>query len=248
MDMNKKRLFLLSGLIITITVGIGLYWLYFSKPDGLPDDKKLIDYMNRYHSDMQASDIKAIIPADEEHVFVPFVRKGGEYGASFWTWRKRDWELDYISSAGEPKIWRIDPDDPSSFRIAWSFSPDSGLEKIRYYLMRDRDFFVSGGKETYLPKVQMEHETMLDEGSYGMMELPEEWKSVAGSLADSVKKSQPDWFSFPVLGIHFGWIGYDENGKTFFPDVGDSFGTGGSNIDYMQMLGENDIEQPGRKE
>lgn len=248
MSMNKKRLGLLSGLIIIMAAGIGLYWLYFSKPDSLPDDEKLIGYMNRYHSDMQATDIKAIIPADEKHVFAPFVRKGGEFGASFWTWRKRDWELDYISSAGEPKVWRIDPDDPSSFRIAWSFPPDTGLNRIRYYLMRDRDFFVTGEKQTYFPKVQMEHEIALDEGSYGMMELPEEWKSVAGSLAETAKSSQPDEFFFPMLGFRFGWIGYDEKGQVFFPDFGDSFGTGGTDIDHMQMLGENDIEQPGRTE
>jgi hypothetical protein len=241
MDMTKKRLALLSGAILMVSC-ISVYWLYFSKPEAFPEKKELLQQINRFDQDMKAKEVKAVIPADEKHIFVPFAREGGEYGASFWRWEKRKWELDFISSAGEPKLWKIDPEDPASFRIAWSFPAESGLEGIRYFLMRDRDFLVSGGKETYFPKVQMEHEIGLDEAGYGMMELPEEWQSFAGSLAESGRSSQPDEFFSPMQGIRFGWTGYDGDGRPFFPDTGDSYGTGGSNVEYMQTLAENEIE------
>jgi hypothetical protein len=247
MDMTKKRLALLSGAILIVSCII-VCWLYFSNPEGIPEKKELLQQINRFDQDMKAKEIMAVIPADEKHMFAPFAREGGESGASFWRWEKRKWELDFISSAGEPKLWKIDPEDPASFRIAWSFPAESGLEGIRCFLMRERDFFVSGGKETYFPKVQMEHEISLNGGSYGMIELPGDWVSLAGSLAESAKSSQHDEFFFPLLGIRFGWIGYDGNGQVFFPDTGESYGTGGSNVEYMQALAENDIEQHGRTE
>lgn len=249
--MKKKKLWTLLVLsVLVVLSSIIIFWFYVSKPISFPTNEELVNEMNGVFPEANVTVIQEAIPINDRHVVVPFISKEGNYGLSYWIWKQHKWSVASIDTKGEPKVWEINRKDPSSFYFVWNIHPEDQLSSIHFYLIRDRGYRVTNGIENYSPKIQMEKKVSLHGKSYGVMKLPVEWEGIMKSNVKVESAKQPDLFFnnfFPERTMYFGWIPYDQSGKEFSP-MGSVNGNGYLNnhvdIEYIRMLGKNDLELP----
>ncbi|WLR42641.1 hypothetical protein LC087_18500 [Bacillus carboniphilus] len=200
--MKNKKWIISIGLllIISIILFVFIYRFYFAKPSTFPSDEQLLKVleMDNHFSKANASNILDVIDIDQSHKFVPFTTKQNEYGTSYWEYEKNQWQIKHIEF-GQPHVWTINMEDPSTFYISWNIHPDDQVKDFQLYFMRDRDYDSSDGMSTYYPKVQMEKTITLDK-SYGIMKLPNEWISI-------MKKSKKVDTNFSMSGF-FSFSGF----------------------------------------
>ncbi|QRG66202.1 hypothetical protein [Brevibacillus choshinensis] len=237
--MTKKKLWSLG--FFMILPSIILYWFYFSKPTSFPTNEQLVEEMNRNFPEATASVIQETIPVGERNVLVPFISKRGDYGLSYWVWKNHKWKVASIDTKGEPRLWKIHKNDPSSFYFVWNIHPKDQLSSIHFYMIRDRGYRITKGVEHYEPRVQMEKRVSLQEKSYGWMQLSHDWVAIMNAYrkAESAKLPEQDLF--------FGWIPYDQMNKETFPESSVN-GTGYSNsevdLEHVMIVNRGDIEFP----
>lgn len=254
--MNKKKLRVRISVGIAFVLVIGLiYWFYLASPTSLPTNEELISELNRVDSQSSAREIQDTLVLDERHVLVPFISDKGDYGLSYWVWNKHKWRVAMISSRGEPRVWKIDSGDPSTYYVVWNIHPEDKMTRMDYYLLRDRNYHITnyGGddqRDTYYPELQLGTSISLDE-SYGAMKLPDEWVSVMNAFNQMDKSSQSDKFLnsfFPEQYMQFGWLpSYQDgveptldrsfNGHGYYTDVEIDLG-------FIRFLDETDLEVP----
>lgn len=249
--MTKKRLWTFIGLGIAVVLSSAIiYWFYFSKPASFPTNEQLVEKINSIFPEATARAIQDTIPVDERHVLVPFISNKDDYGLSYWVWQKHKWRVASIDTKGQPMVWKIDRNDPSSFHFVWNIHPKDQLRSIKFYLIRDRGFHITEGKENYYPRVQMEKRVSLQEKSYGSMQLPDDWVTFMNTFIKVESAKQPNVFInnfFPEQYMYFGWIPYDQEDKETFPERsvnGNGYSNGNVDLEHMMILGKGDIEFP----
>lgn len=236
----EKKLWSASFFIILLSIIV--YWFYFSKPTSFPTNEQLVDEMNSIFPKAAASIIQDTIHIDEGHVLVPFISKGGDYGLSYWAWKNHKWKVVSIDTKGKPMLWKLNINDPSSLYFVWNIHPKDQLSSIHFYLIRDRGFRIAEGIEHYNPRVQMEKRVSVQEKSYGLMQLPDDWVTFMNAYikVESAKQS-------PERDIYFGWIPYDQTNKESFPESsvnGAGYSNGEVGLEYVMILNKGDIEIP----
>ncbi|MFJ7936562.1 hypothetical protein [Sporosarcina sp. NPDC096371] len=247
---TKKRKLFAAGLLAVLLASAVLTWFYFSKPTSFPANDQLVETINNTMPQAEADMIQDSIYVDAQHVFVPFISKKGDYGVSYWVWQKakQKWKVGSISTSGEPLLWRIDKKDPSTYYFVWNIHPDDQLDAVQFYLVRDRGYHISDGKENYFSKVQMEKKESLQEKSYGVLNFPDEWVSFINPLMRVESAKQPNIFFtsfYPEHALLFSWISYDRMGQEKYPERtgnGSSHTDGGVDIDYVNFFSESAIE------
>ena len=131
----------------------------------------------------------------------------------------------------------------------WNIHPDDQLSSIHFYLIRDRGYHVTEGEENYYPRVQMGKKVSLQEKSYGLMKLPDEWVTVMNSFIkiESAKQANVFFNDFPSEQyMSFGWIPYDQAIRTF-PERsvnGNGYSNGNVDMEHVMILDKGDIEFP----
>ncbi|MCJ8008695.1 hypothetical protein ACFFF5_08770 [Lederbergia wuyishanensis] len=250
--MDKKKLLMFVGIGIIFMLSSALtYWFYFSKPVSFPNKEQLVEEINKIFPEAAATVIQDTIPVDERHVLVPFISNESHYGLSYWVWKKHKWRVAFIDASGEPRLWKVDRNNPSSYHFVWNIHPEDHLSAIDFYMLKDRGYLVTEGKEFYYPKVQMEESVSLREKPYGALQLPEEWVSFMNTFIKVESAKQPNLFFndiFTEQYVHFGWISYDQTNKESFPER--SFSGGGSysndnvNLDFLMILEKEQLEVP----
>lgn len=249
--MTKRKIWVLAGLAaLGLLSSFTIYWFYFAKPVSFPTNEQLVKEINRIFPEASVSFVQDTIPVDIRHVAVPFISNEGNYGLSYWVWKKHKWTVATIDTKGEPKLWKINRKDPSSFHLVWNIHPEDQLSSITYYLIRDRGYQVTEGVENYIPGVQMEKKVSFQEKSYGVMELPDEWTEFMNAVIEVESTQKPNLFFnnfFPEPNMFLGWIPYDQSDKETFPE-GSVNGSGYSNgnlvIEHMMILSKGDLELP----
>ena len=147
-------------------------------------------------------------------------------------------------------VWKINKKDPSSFHLVWNIHPEDQLSSINFYFIRDRGYHGAEGIENYYPRVQMEKKVSLQEKSYGVLQLPDEWVTFMNSFIKVESAKQPNLFfnDFPPEQyMFFGWIPYEQTDKESFPEGsvnGSGFSNGNVDIEHVMILNEVDIELP----
>lgn len=245
----KRRLLAFSGLVLLIILAGALYWFYFSKPGLFPKDEQLIMEINRLFPEAKAGTIQDTVQIDDKHIVVPFISKYDQYGVSYWVWEKHKWQTAYIDTRGQPHVWKIDRNDPSSYYFVWNIHPRHQLSNMKFYCIREREYHVTNGKELYKPRLQMEKNVMFEGKSYGVMHLPEKWGAAISSVMKVNAAKNPDIFFNQIPSeqqLYFGWIPYDQSGKEKFPEdgvaSGNGFSSGSADIEYVMVLSEEDVE------
>ncbi|MBY0223564.1 hypothetical protein ABZ756_13470 [Mammaliicoccus sciuri] len=252
----KKQSWILTGIVL-LGVVIGLAgWFYLSEPVSFPTDAQLMNEIHEMFPEAAVDVIQDIIHADERHTVVPFISERQEYGLSYWIWKNRKWQVAHIDMNGEPRVWKVDQQDPSSYHFVWNISPADQLSTLQLYMIRERGQRISEEvveEETYYPRVQMEWVTSLKDSSYGVMPLPEDGVQILDSFLKTKAKHQPELFfeNFsPTQEIHFSWIAKDQSGNEAYPESsvnGDSYSVSNISVDYMMIFSEEQLELPDRK-
>ncbi|WP_019241276.1 MULTISPECIES: hypothetical protein [Bacillus] len=238
-------------IIISIVILGLLFWLIPTKPGEMLSNKKLIDMIHAVVPELEDSDIQDVIYVDDKHVFVPFTTKGNQYGISCWVWKKHKWNLTLVDSSGEPRIWKLDPNDPSSFHLIWNLNPKYPINEIHYYFIRDRWFVREGNVEKYFPRIQLEHKMNFKSNSYGALQFADKWSSVMGTLAETKSSDTNDailddfLFNEDANMVEFGWIPYNHLGTSDILEeslAGYSFREGSEEFELVKQLTEAEIE------
>lgn len=244
--MTKKRKILLNG--IGIILVCFFYWFYFSKPGPFLQDKEILSIMNKQYPEVSATTVQDTIFLDKSHVFVPYISESNNYGISYWIWRKHKWKVAYIDTTGQPKTWKISKGDPSKQYIVYNFHPEDRLNKLRFFIIRERNFHVSDGVETYLPRVQMEKSIGITHKSYGVMKIPKEWAIFQEQFikVEAAKQGNTIFQSLD-FGHHMyiGWIPYDQNGVKSFPEKsvnGNGYFFENVIIEHLMILNESELK------
>ncbi|WP_442598111.1 hypothetical protein [Neobacillus sp. D3-1R] len=243
--MKKRLLFLIAVGIFLLFI---VYWFYFSKPTPLPSNEQIVEEINSVFPEAAANFIQDTITVEERYVLVPYISNKGEYGLSYWAWKKHNWIVESIDTRGEPKVWKIDRNDPSSFHLVWNIHPKDHLGSIDFYLIRDRGYHITNGNEYYYPRIQMEKKVSFQEKSYGLMQLPEDWVTFIKTSAKVESAKQPNFLShnfFPDQNMFFGWIPYDQTNKEVFPEGSvnsNSYSNGNLTFEYVMILNKKELE------
>ncbi|WNB90879.1 hypothetical protein [Bacillus sp. NEB1478] len=248
--MKKKRyLFTILGIILILSAVLLINRFYFSKPEPFLSNNQIINGINNFLIEDPANKVQKALQVDSRHYFVPFITKEGHYGTSYWEWKKHEWKMLYAGNRGEPRLWRIDINDPSTFCIVWNMDPKDKVSDIDFYLSKDRNYSIDNGTEHYYsPKVQMKKTIAVNQKSYGVLKLPKEWQTVIESVVKSKTKGQTSPFIEFNLNqqMYFGWVPYDGAGKRATPglDGYDGYGYTNDNIDldYLRYLNESELE------
>ncbi|QWC23477.1 hypothetical protein KJK41_03655 [Bacillus haikouensis] len=246
--MTMKMKAILSGAVLFLVAGsLAVYWFYFSEPDALPGEKQMVKAINGLLPEAQAGEIQEVIKIDGKHAAAPFISKEGIYGVSTWVWHRHKWKLGTVRTKGEPKIWKVDPEDPSTYRIVWNINPsEKNVDTLNFYYKRDRNYSVSGTRHEYTPSIRMKKEVSFDENPYGVLKLPDDWVAVMEEMADGAS----DNGVFPLEGIMrqvasgIGWLPLDENGKETFPESavnGSSYHTGLVEEEHIMIMNLDDV-------
>jgi hypothetical protein len=243
--MKNKKLWLLLGILLILIFSFGIYWFYFSKPVTFPKDEELIKEIQTAFQEASPDRILDSIKVDEEHYFVPFISKDNEYGTSYWVWERHKWRLAKIDSRGTPLVWKIDKNNPSTYYLVWNFHPDDQVKNADIHLFRRRSFQISEGVDTYIPGIQMKQKISLQEKSFGVMKMPNDWLSL---LYPFIKVQSSN--SSLELEHYFtiGWTTYDSSGKIKFPENsvnGESYSTGVEiETDFAPIIDDHELEIP----
>ncbi|MFY4776445.1 hypothetical protein [Metabacillus sp. RGM 3146] len=246
--MTKKRLWISAGLILVIIL---VYWFYFSKPAYVPSKEQAIKDINSSFPKVYARVIQDTIRVDERHVLIPFISKGKNYGLSYWVWQYHKWNVAGVDTKGSPSIWKINKNDPSTYQLVWNIHhPDNQLNSIDFYLMRKRNFNISGGIEQYDPKVQMNRNVSLLKKTYGVVKLPKEWSTLMNSFTKAASGKQNVFQRndpFPDQTFTFGWLSISKSGKDklILDSInGTSYSSSSANLEELMVLNKDQVELP----
>jgi hypothetical protein len=244
--MTKRTKFII-GLSLILLLGVVIYWYYPKAPSAFPSNKELAREINLTQSNMKVKEIQDKVAVDEKHFFVPFITTIGDYGTSYWEWQKTKWKVLSIDNKGEPKLWKIDSHDPSTYRLVWNLHKADRVDHMKIFLNRERSFRVSNGIEFYYPKVQMEKKIDVSAASYGSEKLPKEWISVLDSFIKIESSFKPDLLGNFDLDryMYFAWMPYDQTGKDAILEYsvnGYSFTNDDIELDFIRLMDDNDLE------
>ncbi|MCZ8537107.1 hypothetical protein M9R32_07950 [Paenisporosarcina quisquiliarum] len=245
--MSKKKLLIILSILAILLIFSLIYWITSINPSSFPDKEELMEEINHIFPPANVKEIQDTIVLDEKHVFVPFISEENNYGVSHWVWEQRKWELARVNTGGEPHSWRIENEDLSTTHLVWNISPEIPIEKLKFYLIKDRSFHITDGIDYYDPGVQLEEIVELSDTSYGAMPLPDSWSSILASYTKLETARQPDIFSnfFIEQYMYLGWMAYDYSGKVL-PTVnalnGSGFTGGDEHIEHIRLLDKLEIE------
>ncbi len=246
--MVKKKKYIIGLGLLVILLAAMTYWYFFTEPSTLPADEQLVKEINSFHLQADAEVIQDTIFVDERNVLVPFISNKENYGLSFWTWHNKKWMINSVNTKGNPVLWKIDPNDPSSYRFVWNIHPDDQLGFIDFFLIRDRGYQGIDDKQFYDPKVQMRETVSLGDESYGIVKIPHEWTAFMDAFIEVEMAKQPTIMSsfYSEMYMYFGWIAYDEDREEADPELsfGGSGSSGGIELEHIRMLQKRDIEIP----
>lgn len=227
------------------------YLIYFSPPASFPSEKQLIEEINNTFPEAEVTDIQDVFDVGDRQRYVPFKSNETSYGKSFWVWDKYRWRVRYIDTVGEPQLWRINKNDPSSYHIVWNIHPDDQLKEIQFYLTRDRGYSIrENTKETYYPKVQMRQKISIEGEGYGVLKIPKDWVDFVNTINDTqaAKQSRFDALLTGISAeqqVFYGWIPYDGANKVAFPSNsvnGSGYSNGDIDLDFVMILNESEVD------
>ena len=245
--MTLKNIWVLGVLGIFVITLAAVYWLFPSKPDPFPVKKQLIRGINGVYPEAEASVIQNTLLMDEHHVLVPFISKKNDYGLSYWVWKNHKWRMVSVDTKGEPRVWEINRKDPSTFRFVWNIDPNDHQSYMKFYFIRDRNFLVTDGEQTYYPRIQMEKKVFFTEKSYGAIKPPKHWTQVMNELRkiQSQKQNGISLFNDSNYEQYFGWASFNMQAKEMFPQgsmSGDGYSNGDEDISFIRFIDHTELE------
>ena len=224
--------------VIMGTLGLFIYYSYSIKPAPFPTEDRLKKEINQTFPKARIKAIQDTIQVDERHKVVPFISEKKDYGLSYWIWKKNKWRVAVVNNSGEPVIWKIEDGKRARYAFVWNIPTKFKVDSLTFYLKRHRGYMIEGGKNYYIPPVQMAENVLLHNKTYGVFPIPRDW----AAIIDSARPVQTDWlFSDEEDGdsLNFGWR---PNGKPGikkpidFTNNGEGFSSGDIILLYPEFL------------
>jgi len=218
--MLKNKITIIGSLIFAI-VFIVIYWFYLSKPTAFYSEARIKKTISHTYEGEYVKDIQDIIFIDKRHVFVPYISKENGYGASFWKWQHHKWKIvNIIDKAGTPRLWKIKPNNPSSYVMFWNYNPVDRVDEIKFRLVRERNYMMSNENVYYAPEIFLEHRVSLHKKTYGFLTYPNKWSKIQKLEAEAGTKQT--LFFLQEQGssssLSMSMTMYDNVGKEVFPE------------------------------
>ncbi|WP_312094314.1 hypothetical protein [Niallia sp.] len=238
------------SLIVVAMIAICLYIVLsitdkYSMPASLPTEnhlKKMILETGEVH----INTFFEHIALDDKHVFVPHLSNDKHYGYSLVEWIDNKWEVTYVTSSGQPFLWRIGEKNQSESYFLWNLETKDDLDHITFYLIKNRDYTSGWGGEYYEPAIQMEEVVSMSGKSYGIYKVPDEWENIWKATQIKVEIQEEDLFSSNGEELHYGVKGYDKENNYVLPlnDYEKSATTNsGAAIEYISIMDKWEGEQ-----
>ena len=233
--------------ISLVVLGSAFYYYYFlAEPSTPPSREYLIQEINQALPNAQAKMVQDIVKVDENHLFVPFKTNLGFYALSTWEWKGYKWQVSFIDTSGEPRLWKLVPGDPASYRLIWNINPYDQVEYLDLYLMRKRDYVITPRVGMYYPKIQIKQRFEMTDVPYNVSALPSDWQNIMVDLDKTSSKLQRHGLDnlFVRLNLGIGWVSLNDGGIVTYPSApknGHSFSNGNANMEYLMILSERDI-------
>lgn len=236
-----------KGLLLSLLmVGLFLiYWFYLAKPSEFLADQILKKEINEKLEGFEVKTIQDQIYIDERRVFVPFISASNEYGVSHWLWANHEWKVIKIESSGEPLVWKVEENDPTSYVLTWNLHPADQINSLSIYLKNERYYSVSSGEHYYTPGVQMMKTIDSLQKSYHVMRMPKDWAYYLKKQADLSNQSRYKSFFSENPQVHFGWSAFNNKGERVFPEQsvnGSGYSAGYGAFHYVLIQDDSDLE------
>lgn len=241
MGMTKKRIFIV--IIFLLSILFVVYKLSILKPKAFIHENEIIRQLKEFEPNIVVQTIEDIIQVDGKHYFVPASAEDGQRLSLYYQWVKGKWRITYIDIGTNEFIygWQLDSKDPSSIVFVWHF-PKETLEKMDVYLIKNRNYFISQGRQLYSPKIQLK-ETITIDKHYGVQHISETFAKTIHHL-----------YSNELQQTNFNLIIHNESPqffakyyyKTNFQSGGNGFsyttGYGRSQLHIVMSINEADLE------
>ncbi|MDW0113277.1 hypothetical protein QT711_08755 [Sporosarcina saromensis] len=247
---GRRKIFTIVGSFLVVSFALVIYLVYFSKPGVLPNEKQMVELIQKDVPRVGIKTVQDTLTLDERHVVVPFITNKDEYWLSYWEWKRNKWTVLAADTGNEPKLWKIDKNDPSSYWFVWNFRPENDATSLSFYLLNQRRYGQSNGEEYYYPQVQLEESVVLTTSPFGVMQIPKEWQQHHTELQRIQPKSHtPMYYPFSNIGyeLNLGWIAYDEAHEEIFLSNGSSGNTSyinhNVNVEYIWRLSADQLER-----
>ena len=107
-------------LLVVVMIAICLYIflpITHRTPSSIPNENRL-KKMILDTGELNIDTILKQIAIDGKHVFIPHLSSDKQYGYSLLEWKDNKWEVTYVTSTGEPLLWKIENESgtiPNSF-------------------------------------------------------------------------------------------------------------------------------------
>lgn len=247
---GRRKTLTIVGSFLVLSFALIIYMVYFSKPDSLPNEKQMVELIQKEFPRVGIKTVQDTLTLDERHVVVPFITNKDEYWLSYWEWKRNKWTVLAADTGNEPKLWKIDKADPTSYWFVWNFHPDNDATSLSFYLLNQRRYGQTNGEEYYYPQVQLEEDILLTANPYGAMQIPEDWQVYHTELQRVQGKSHTlMYYPFSNIGYesNFGWIAYNEAHKQVFvlnvESRNSSYNYHNVNVEYIMQLSEDQLER-----
>ncbi|MCR8843509.1 hypothetical protein NQ117_07415 [Paenibacillus sp. SC116] len=244
---KKQWIFLGAGLLVVIFSCIWFLWLP-SHPSSLPSRQAMLEKLREHSFGVEAREIVDVISLDDRHAYAPYISNGGSYGQSFWTWDRTQWKVGAILEKGEPYIWKLDGEFSKQY-IVYHVDPRDEIGTMKYHLIRERYYQISGGLQRYTPRVQMSLSIPIqEERRYDAIPLPDDWiRMMEEEVQISGSGQSSDLFGWMSASsqLRIGWNTYDRQGKKTFTEHsvnGSSYGNGELALRFISILNESELE------
>ncbi|MEH6936863.1 hypothetical protein V7056_03260 [Bacillus sp. JJ664] len=215
---NKKTII---GLLIFVIAFIVIYWFYLSKPTTFYSEARIKKIISHTYEGEYAKEIQDIIFIDQKHVFVPYISKENGYGVSFWKWQHHKWKIvNIIDKAGTPRLWKIKPNDPSSYVMFWNYNPVDRVNEIKFRLVRERNYMMSNENVYYVPEIFLEQRVSIHKKTYGFLTYPSNWSKIQKLEAEAGTRQNIFFLQeqgYPST-LSISMTIYDKDGKEVFPE------------------------------
>lgn len=247
--MNKKKIIILVSLA---AIALIVILIYNGKPKQFPNVERLIESINGHFPEASALKVQDIARLDERHAVVPFISSDDHYGISYWIWKGLKWKLARIDTRGEPILWKLNANDPSTYYLVWNIDPKDQLDNLDYYLIGPRGYSITQKPESniYTPKIQKQFSAALEEHTYGVLQLPKEWVQIISSSLQLNKARQPNRvfqnMTFNPI-MHIVWMPISQAEQMPFPSNsvnGHSYQVDNMNLEHMRIINEAELELP----
>ncbi|MFG6149921.1 hypothetical protein [Halobacillus sp. B23F22_1] len=239
--MKKKKLIIGTLLLVVVLTAVIIFTFNSPGPGDLPENSAIKEEIESSLDGVRIEEIVDRQQVGDDHAFFPFLTDDGHRGMSVWKVENGKWTIGASDNGGEPSLWKIDPEDPDTFYIIYHLHPDDDVDKIDFYMKRERNYHVTGEHQSYVPQIMAKEEVEVSR-DYGVQPVPEIWRKLynqLGALTPTFSISNPN------QQIQTSYVSYDDEGEhtRLEQTLGNQSFSNGEQTDFIIWMDPLELEE-----